>query len=136
MNEPGGIPELAIAGLSAGAVVLFAACYAALLALGRLHDLAPLRRAALAAYLAMVAATAALAWALALEGFWLALIAVLLVGYYIAPRAIWRLSVATHEHAPHEHAPPASHAHAPHPPHAHPPSAQSPRQSLAGGSDD
>ena len=40
---------------------------------------------------------AALAWLLRLDGAWLVLVAVLLAGYYAAPRFIWRLSVATHD---------------------------------------
>ena len=31
-----------------------------------------------------------------LEGWWLGLIAVLLIGYFVAPRFIWRLSLAVH----------------------------------------
>lgn len=52
------------------------------------------------AYAFLVAATWVFARALDLSGIWLVLIAVLLVGYLIAPRFIWRLSVATHESEP------------------------------------
>lgn len=97
MIEPVQVQQLMIATLSAGAMVLFAACYALFLALGRFRSLRALRRVAGACYAAFVAFTATLAWALRLDGVWLALIGILLIGYYAAPRAIWRLSVATHE---------------------------------------
>ena len=76
--------------------MLFGAAYAVCLALGRLNGLSILRRAAYFAYAALVAATGLFAWAMNLGGMWLALVAALLVGYFVAPRAIWRLSVATH----------------------------------------
>lgn len=97
MSAADEMPRLAAAGLSAAAVVVFAAGYAALLALGRLHRRAALRHAALAAYAGVVLASIGLAWALRLDGLWLVLVAILLIGYFLAPRAIWRLSVATHE---------------------------------------
>ena len=93
------IPQLAAAGLSAAALVLCAAGYALLLALGRARGLAVLRRAALLAYAGVVLAAVALCWALRLEGLWLVLVAVVLVGHFVAPRALWRLSVATHQEA-------------------------------------
>lgn len=91
------IPRLAAAGLSAGAVVLCGAGYALCLALGRARRSAGLRHASLIAYAGVVLAAATLCWALELRGPWLLLVAVLLVGYFVAPRAVWRLSVATHE---------------------------------------
>ncbi len=89
--------QFLLASLSAAGIVVFGAGYAVLLALGRLSGLAVLRRVALYVYVGVVASCGALAWFLRLEGAWLALIALLVVGYFIAPRAIWRLSVATHE---------------------------------------
>ena len=80
-------------------MVLCAAGYALLLALGRARGVAVLRHFALLAYAGVVLAAAGLCWALRLQGLWLVLIAVVLVGYFVAPRAIWRLSVATHQEA-------------------------------------
>ena len=97
MIDPVEIQQLAIAALSAGAIVLFGAAYAICLALGRLKGLSILRRLAYLAYVALALATALFAWAMNLDGGWLVLVAALLVGYFAAPRAIWRLSVATHE---------------------------------------
>ena len=93
------IPQLAAAGLSAAALVLCAASYAILLALGRVCCLAVLRRAALLAYAGVVLAAVALCWALRLQRLWLLLVAILLVGHFVAPRTLWRLSVATHQEA-------------------------------------
>ena len=94
--EPNDIPRLAAAGFSAGAVVLCGAGYALLLALGRSRGSMVLRRAAWFAYAGVVLAAVSLAWALRLDGLWLVLVAILLIGYFAAPRAVWRLSVATH----------------------------------------
>ena len=90
------LPRLALAGFSAAAVVLCGAGYAAFLALGRARGNALFRRVALIAYAGVVLAAAALSWALRLQGLWLALVALLLLGYFAAPRAVWRLSEATH----------------------------------------
>ena len=97
--EPNGLPKLAAAAFSAAAVVLCGAGYAVLLALGRARNSIALRRAAWLPYGGVVLATLALAWALQLGGLWLVLVGVLLIAYFVAPRAIWRLSVATHEEA-------------------------------------
>ena len=72
MIDPVELQRIAVAALSAGGIVLFGAAYAICLALGRLKGLAILRPLSYLAYLALVAVT-------------------------VAPRAIWRLSVATHE---------------------------------------
>ena len=99
MIEPVEVQRIALAALSAGAVVLFGACYAVFLALSRLRRFAVLRHLSNLSYVALAAAVAALAWLLRLDGAWLVLVAALLVGYYAAPRFIWRLSVATHDGA-------------------------------------
>ena len=97
MIEPVDIQRFALAALSAGAIVLFGACYAVFLALSRLRGFVALRHLSNLSYAALAASVAGLAWFLRLEGGWLILIVLLLAGYYVAPRFIWRLSVATHE---------------------------------------
>jgi len=85
--------------LSAGAAAAVVVCgglYALLLALGRLHGSVLLARASLVAYGLLVVSTFVLADALGLSGAWLAVIAVMLVGYLLAPSAIWHLTAATH----------------------------------------
>jgi hypothetical protein len=52
--------------------------------------------AAWVAYAVLVLTTLALARALALGGAWRAIVVVMLIGYLLAPYAIWHLSVATH----------------------------------------
>ena len=91
------IPRLAAAAFCAAAVVLCGAGYALLLALGRSRKSAGLQRAAWLAYAGVVLAAFALAWSLQLDGLWLVLIGVVLAGYFAVPRAIWHLSVATHD---------------------------------------
>ena len=97
MIEPVEVQRFALAALSAGAVVLFGACYAVFLALGRLNGFTLLRRLASLSYAALATAVGALAWFLRLDGAWLTLVALLLAGYFVAPRFIWQLSVATHD---------------------------------------
>ena len=97
MIDPVELQRIAVAALSAGGIVLFGAAYAICLALGRLKGLRVLRPLSYVAYLALAAMTLLFAWAMNLTGAWAILTVVLLVGYFVAPRAIWRLSVATHE---------------------------------------
>lgn len=97
MIEPVEVQRFALAALSAGAIVLFGACYAVFLALSRLHDFTALRHLSNLSYASLAASVAALAWFLRLDDGWLILTVLLLAGYYVAPRFIWRLSVATHE---------------------------------------
>jgi hypothetical protein len=80
-------------------IIVSGALYAALLALGRRHGSRASLRAANAAYATLVAGVIWLAWALHLSGYWIAVLAPMLVGYWCAPRAIWLLCVGTHAEA-------------------------------------
>ena len=102
MIDPVDVQRFAIAALSAGAVVLFGACYAVFLALSRLRGFILLYHLSNLSYVALAASVAVLGWSLRLGGAWLVLVALLLLGYYVAPRFIWRLSVATHDGVEHE----------------------------------
>lgn len=87
-------------GTLAGAVIVTAGgFYALFFALGRLNDIRWLNLLSYASYLILVLATVVLAQALLLKGFWLLVIAVMLLGYFFAPRAIWWLCVGTHQHS-------------------------------------
>lgn len=97
MIEPVEVQRFVLASLSAGAVVLFGACYAVFLALSRLNGFTVLGHLSNLSYAALAASVVSLAWFLRLDGAWLALVACLLAGYFAAPRFIWRLSVATHD---------------------------------------
>lgn len=90
---------LLLATLACGLIILFGGLSALLLALGRLRRDPTLLRYSRYAYLCLVLSAASLIWSLQLRGIWLGLIAVLMLGYFFAPRAIWRLSVVTHEAA-------------------------------------
>jgi hypothetical protein len=65
-------------------------------ALGRLHKSRTLYIGSQLAYVALAAAAFWLAVALELAGSWKLLIIVMLLGYYLAPGAIWYLTQATH----------------------------------------
>lgn len=95
--EPVAIGRLASAALLGGTIVLLGACYSIFLALARLGNFRWANAAAYASYAAMAACVIAFAALLELRGFWLVLIAFMLVGYFTLPRFIWRLSSAVHE---------------------------------------
>ena len=97
MDEPLGLQNIMIGTLSGAAIVLTGAFYALFFALGRLHESRPLIVASIASFALLAVATYAFAVALELRGIWIAVIAVMLAGYFLAPRAIWRLCVGTHE---------------------------------------
>ena len=100
MLEPVAIHEIAGAALLGGAIILFGAGYALFLALSRLGNSVLFARISLACYAALALSTAGLTVLLNLWGWWLALVAAMLAGYYIAPRFIWRLSEAVHDDTP------------------------------------
>ena len=96
MIEPVAVQQIAIAAILAGAVVLFGAAYAIFYALAMLGHSSGLLKIAYAAYLILFAAVVALAVIMQLTGWWFLLVVTLLAGYFVAPRFIWRVSVAVH----------------------------------------
>lgn len=88
---------LLLATLACGLIILFGGLSALFLALGRLRRDNLMLRYSRYAYLGLVLAAASLIWSLQLRGLWLGLVGLLMLGYFLAPRAIWRLSVATHQ---------------------------------------
>lgn len=97
MIEPVAVQHIAMAAIIAGAIVFFGVTYAIFYALAMLGHNARFLGIAYGAYLSLFAATVVLAVIMQLTGWWLVLVAALLAGYFIAPRFIWRLSVAVHE---------------------------------------
>jgi L-lactate permease len=97
MINPVDVQQIAIAAIIAGAIVFFGAAYAVFYALAMLGHNKRFLRIAYAGYLALFACTVALAVILQLTGWWLTLVVSLLVGYFVAPRFIWQLSVAVHD---------------------------------------
>jgi hypothetical protein len=92
--------DILLSAMAAALIVLSGALYALFFALGRLRASVVLGRAAWVAYGALVISSALLGRVLGLEGAWLSVVGVILIGYLVAPYAIWHLSVATHPPAP------------------------------------
>jgi hypothetical protein len=89
--------DMFISTMAGAAVVLMGAFYALFYALGRLHNHRIALAASATSYLGLAVATFMLVDALALRGFWLFVAATMLIGYLLAPMAIWRLSVDIHD---------------------------------------
>lgn len=96
MHDPDMIHRVAGAALIGGAMVMFGAGYAIFHALAGLARSRNFTRVSLVCYAALAACALSLVPLLGLEGPWLVLIALLLVGYFVVPRFIWRLSLAVH----------------------------------------
>lgn len=96
MTEPIGLQALFFGTMSGAAIVLTGAFYALFFALGRLHESRVFAAASIFSYGLLAVAVYVLVRALSLSGFWILVAAVMLIGYFLAPRAIWRLCVGTH----------------------------------------
>jgi len=85
------LPHLLAAALAGAAIILTGGAYALCFALGRARGgvWLPL---SYVAYLGLVGAVATLAWALDLRGFWRGVAFLMVAGYFVGPRLIWRLS--------------------------------------------
>ncbi len=94
--EPVAVDNIMRAVISGAGVILAGALYALLFALGKLQQSRWLLIGSLVFYGGLVACVAVLAQSLHLYGYWRWLVAAMLVGYLLAPRAIWRLCVDTH----------------------------------------
>jgi len=100
MLEPVAVNDILIAVMAGALTVLFGALYALFFALGKLRGSRLFMALSLLSYGALGTMVTVLAIALHLTGFWQALTAALLLGYLVAPQAIWHLCVATHEDEP------------------------------------
>jgi len=85
------LPHLLAAAIAGAAVILAGGGYALCFALGRARGgvWLPLSHGA---YLCLAVAVATLAWALDLRGFWRGVACLMVLGYFVGPRLIWRLS--------------------------------------------
>ena len=83
---------------SSALIIILGALYALLFAFSFLKNKPHYRYIAYLAYGGLVASTTVLASAANLVNhiFWIFVIALMLFGYFFAPRAIWQLCVATH----------------------------------------
>lgn len=100
MGEPLGLQDMFFGTMAGAAIVLMGASYALFFALGRLQRSRSMSIASLVSYLLLAAATYVLVDAFALTGVWILVTTVMLVGYFLLPRAIWHLCVGTHAGAP------------------------------------
>ena len=103
MIEPVALQDFFVTFFSAAAVILFGAGYAGLFAWARLGNRRHLMPWAYACYATLAIAVYALAQAAHLHGNWTLVTVLMLLGYLLAPHAIWHLCAATHraEHAEH-----------------------------------
>lgn len=101
MIEPVKLANFFIVFFSAASVILCGATYALLFAWSRIKDRPRLMPLAYAAYIGLVASVLTLAFNANLfnNNFWTFIVLLMLVGYLLAPHAIWHLCVRTHEHA-------------------------------------
>ena len=96
MGEPLGLQDMFFGTMAGAAIVLMGASYALFFALGRLHQSRSMSAASLVSYGLLAVAAYVLVDAFALSGVWILVTTVMLVGYFLLPRAIWQLCVGTH----------------------------------------
>ena len=88
--------DLLLSVIAGALVVISGGLYALFMAFARLRASRRLAQLSAASYVALVVCTFVLAESLALSAAWYAVIVVMLAGYWLAPRAIWHLTEATH----------------------------------------
>ena len=110
MLEPVALKDFFITFFSAAMVIMTGGLYALLFAYARIKRRPGFLWLAYASYAALVAAVLTLAAAANLFGsaFWVTIVALMLVGYLLAPHAIWHLCVGTHREPHAEPGRPAS----------------------------
>jgi hypothetical protein len=98
MIEPVKLANFFIVFFSAASVIMFGALYALLFAWARVKNRPRLMPLTYAAYLGLFASVLTLAYAANLysNGFWMFIVLLMLVGYFVAPHAIYHLCVRTH----------------------------------------
>lgn len=97
MYEPVELNDFMAAVIAGASVVLFGALYAFGFAMAKLQKNRWIFVAAYGLFAALSASVYVLAISLNLNGYWLSVTVAMLLGYGIAPQAIWKLSVGTHE---------------------------------------
>jgi len=98
MLEPVKLADFFTVFFSAASVILFGATYALLFAWSRIRNRPRLMPLAYAAYVGLFISVITLALAANLfnNTFWSVIVFLMLIGYLIAPHAIWHLCVGTH----------------------------------------
>jgi hypothetical protein len=88
--------EFFIAIASSAGLITCATLYAILFAFARLHQSHKLLLLAYLAYLGLLLSVVYLSMAANFEGFWIILSFLLILGYFYAPKAMYKLCTATH----------------------------------------
>ncbi len=97
MIQPVELQDFMLNFFAAASIILGGACYALCYAWAKLARRPVYMRWAYAAYAVLAVSVWLLAETAHLEGYWRALAATMLIGYFAAPRAIFHLCSATHE---------------------------------------
>ncbi len=97
MVDPVAIENIFAAALSGAMVIIFGGLYAFLFAFSKIRNSLRLKIGAYFCYALLFASTLFLARYLNLDGMWRWVVLVMVVGYLLAPQAIWHLCVGTHE---------------------------------------
>ena len=105
MIQPVDLQDFLLTFFVSAGIILSGACYALFYAWGRLRQAPRFLNWALLAYAVLAACVLTLMRTAHLDGAWSTLTLLMLVGYFAAPRAIFRLCHVTHLD---EHASPAS----------------------------
>jgi hypothetical protein len=100
MIEPVALKDFFLAFFSAAMVIMTGALYALLFAYARVKNRPRLMPLAYAAYFGLFVSVLVLAFAANLfnSSFWTVIVLLMLIGYLLAPHAIWHLCVGTHAH--------------------------------------
>jgi len=100
MIEPVALKDFFLTFFSAAMIIMTGALYALLFAYARVKHRPLLMPLAYLAYLGLVVSVLVLAYAANLfsSAFWIFIVLLMLVGYLLAPHAVWHLCVGTHAH--------------------------------------
>ncbi len=99
MIEPVALKDFFLTFFSAAMVIMTGGLYALLFAYSRVKSRPGLMPLAYASYIGLFISVLTLAYAANLlnHGFWITIVILMLVGYLLAPHAIWHLCVGTHQ---------------------------------------
>ena len=97
MIQPVDLKDFLLTFFVSAGIILSGACYALCYAWGRLRGRPAFLRWALLAYAVLAGCALMLMQTAHLNGHWRALTVIMLIGYFLAPRAVFRLCAATHD---------------------------------------
>lgn len=97
MIQPVDLKDFLLTFFVSAGIILSGACYALFYAWARLRARPAFLRWALLAYAVLAGCTLTLMQTAHLDGYWRAITLMMLIGYFLAPRAIFLLCAATHD---------------------------------------